>query len=183
MALKSTIHKVELQISDIGRHYYETHNLTLAQHPSETTERMMIRLAAYAWHASEMLTFTKCLSEVSEPDLWVKNYTDDILLWIDIGQPDDDRLRRASAKAEQVVMYDFHSSNDVWWQSIQSKLTRFANLSVYQVPHEQSHELSLLAARNMRLQCTVDHDDMWLTGEVNNQTRDAHLTRVKLMGA
>jgi uncharacterized protein YaeQ len=176
MALKSIIYKTELQISDIGRHYYETHNLTLALHPSETEERMMIRLAAFAWHAQDMLSFTKGLSEISEPDIWVKNYTDEIELWIDIGQPDDDRIRRSSAKANEVAVYDFHSSNNVWWQAIENKLTRFDNVHVWQIDSEMSHELSRLAGRNMRLSCTVDHDDMWLTGE----SRDVHLTRIKL---
>lgn len=178
MALKSTVYKAELQISDLTRHYYETHVITIALHPSETVERMMVRLAAYAWNASEQLSFTKGLSEVSEPDIWLKNYSDEIELWIDIGQPDDDRIRRASAKADRVEVYDFHSSNNVWWQNIQNKLTRFDNVTVWQINSEMSEELALLAERNMRLQITIDHNDMWLSSD----TRSVQVTRIPLMG-
>jgi uncharacterized protein YaeQ len=98
MALKATVVKAELQVSDMDRHYYASHNLTLAQHPSETDERLMVRLLAFALNADERLEFGKGLSSDDEPDLWRRDYTGDIELWIDLGQPDESRIRKASGR-------------------------------------------------------------------------------------
>jgi uncharacterized protein YaeQ len=104
MALKATIYKADLQIADMDRHYYADHALTIARHPSETDERMMARVLAYALYAQDGIAFTKGLFDVDEPEVWVKNLVDEILLWIDLGQPDEARIRRACSRAEQVVV-------------------------------------------------------------------------------
>ena len=162
MALKSTIFKAELQIADMERNCYRDHSLTIARHPSETDERMMVRVLAYALYARDGIAFTKGLFDVDEPEVWAKNLAGEITLWIDLGQPDEARIRRACSRADQVVVLCYSSSCDVWWKQIAAKLTRFANLTVLQLPAETSQALAELAERSMRLQCMVQDGEIWI---------------------
>ncbi|MEW6120454.1 MAG: YaeQ family protein [Pseudomonadota bacterium] len=162
MALKATIHKADLQIADMDRQVYGDHALTLARHPSETDERMMARVLAYALHAQEGIAFTKGLFDVDEPELWVKNLAGEITLWVDLGQPDEARIRRACSRADQVVVLCYSSSCEVWWRQIANKLTRFGNLTVLQLPAAASQALATLAERSMRLQCMVQDGHIWM---------------------
>lgn len=160
MALKATIHKAQLQIADMDRHVYGGHNLTIARHPSETDERMMVRILAYALHvpADELrgrLEFTKGLSDVDEPELWQLDLTGDVLHWIDLGQPDDRRIMKAHGRAERVTVISYASSTPVWWSQLAGKLTRAPKLTVWQIPAEQSQALAALAERSMQLQVMV----------------------------
>ena len=177
MALKATIYKADLQIADMDRHVYGDHALTLAQHPSETVERMMVRVLAYALHAQEGIAFTRGLSEVDEPDIWVKSLAGETTLWIDLGQPDDARIRRACSRADQVVVLCHTASCDVWWKQIASKLTRFANLTVLQLPAETAQALGGLAERGMRLQCLVQDGEIWMNTDA--QSVPVKLTRLQ----
>lgn len=163
MALKATIFKADLQIADMDRHYYQDHALTLAQHPSETDERVMMRLLAFARHAHEALSFTKGLFDVDEPDLWLKDLTGKIELWIEIGQPDEKRILKACGRSDQVVVYSYSASSSIWWNQISSKLERARNLMVLNVPTGVSKELAKLAQRTMQLQCTIQDGQMWMT--------------------
>lgn len=165
MALKATIYKAELLISDMDRHVYAEHTLTIARHPSETDERMMARVLAYALYAQEGIAFTKGLFDVDEPEVWVRNLVGEITLWIDLGQPDDARIRRACGRAEQVVVLCYGSGCEVWWKQIAGKLTRFANLSVLQLPAPASQALAALAGRGMRLQCMVQDGEIWINSD------------------
>jgi uncharacterized protein YaeQ len=165
MALKATIYKADLQIADMDRHVYGDHALTIARHPSETDERVMVRVLAYALHAQEGITFTRGLFEVDEPDVWVKNLAGEITLGIDLGQPDEDRIRRACSRSEQVVVLCYSSSCDVWWKQIASRLTRFSNLTVLQLPAATAQALAALAERSMRLQCMVQDGEIWMNTE------------------
>jgi uncharacterized protein YaeQ len=165
MALKATIFKADLQIADMDRHYYADHALTIARHPSETDERMMVRVLVYALYAQDGIAFTKGLFDVGEPEVWVKDLTGTIKLWIDIGQPDDTRLRRACGRAEQVVAVCYSSSCEAWWKQIENKLERLSNLTVLQVPRETSQALAALAERSMQLQCTVQDGEVWINTE------------------
>jgi uncharacterized protein YaeQ len=163
MALSSTIFKVALQISDMDRNYYAEHLLTLARHPSETDERMMVRLLAFALHADESLNFTKGLSADDEPDLWQKSLTNEIELWVDVGLPDERRIRKACSRSEQVFIYSYGARGaDLWWQKIHGNLERFKNLSVLEIPNEAMTELGQMAQRNMQLQCTVQEGEIWI---------------------
>jgi uncharacterized protein YaeQ len=164
MALKATIFKADLQIADMDRNYYQDHVLTIARHPSETDERMMVRVLAYARHAHEMLTFTKGLFDVEEPDLWQKDFTGAITLWIEVGQPDEKRILKACGRAEKVIVYTYSSTSHLWWKQISAKLERAKNLSVINIPSVTSMALSRLAQRNMQLQCTIQDGQIWLTG-------------------
>ncbi len=162
MALKATIFKADVQIADMDRHYYQDHALTLARHPSETDERMMVRLLAFVRHAHAELSFTKGLFDTDEPDLWQKDLTGAIDLWVEVGQPDEKRLLKACGRAAQVVVYCYSNSSQIWWNGISAKLTRTRNLTVYAIPPATSLALSELARRTMQLQCTVQDGQIWV---------------------
>lgn len=156
MSPKSTVYKVELQISDLDRHYYQEHNLTLALHPSETEARMMVRLLAFAMNADERLSFGRGLSTDDEPDLWQRADTGDIDLWIETGQPDEADIRRACGRARHVIIYTYSGrSAQVWWDKVGTGLNR-KNLTVIDLPEESVQALAGLAARTMRLQCMIE---------------------------
>ncbi len=173
MALKATIFKADLQLSDLDRNYYASHNLTLARHPSETDERLMVRLLAFALHADEHLEFTRGLSASDEPDLWQTSASGEIDLWIDIGLPDASRIRKACHRARQVVIYCYGERTvQPWWQQLDGKLTRFENLTVRQLPPASTAALVTLTARTMRLQCNIQDDLVWLGDERNGFSVD-----------
>ncbi len=177
MALKATIFKAELQIADMDRHYYQSHMLTIARHPSETDERMMVRLMAFARHADPALCFGKGLSDVDEPDLWKKDLTGAIDLWIEVGQPDEKRLLKACGRAAQVVVYSYSSNSGIWWNQISNRLERARNLTVIDLSSVSSQALARLAQRNMQLQCTVQDGQLWFTD--NSDTVQLDLTIMK----
>lgn len=169
MALKSTIFKAELQIADLDRNYYQNHALTLARHPSETDERMMVRLLAFAMHADPALIFGKGLSSEDEPDLWRKDLTGAIELWVEVGLPDEKRIRRACGRARQVVVVTYGGRvADMWWQQNQVALRRNENLTIINVPAEESRALAALATRGMQLQCTLQEAELWFIVEGEN---------------
>jgi uncharacterized protein YaeQ len=156
MALKSTIYKAELQIADMDRHYYGDHSLTIARHPSETDERMMVRVAAFGMFASERLEFCKGLSDTDEPDLWQKDLTGQIETWIDVGQPDERRIAKASGRADRVIVIAYAGRTaDIWWQGVRAKVERMQNVTVWSLADGVAERLRALAERTMRLQMTV----------------------------
>jgi uncharacterized protein YaeQ len=164
MALKSTIFKAELHISDLDRPYYGTHALTIARHPSETDERMMVRVLAFILCASENLAFGKGLSSDDEPDLWAKDLTDAIELWIDVGLPDEKRVRRACGRANGVVVVTYGGRvADMWWQTNQSALKQQEKLTVFNLSPDVTQALAAAAQRNMQIQCTCQDGELWLT--------------------
>jgi uncharacterized protein YaeQ len=164
MALKATIFKAELQIADMGRGYYHDHTLTLARHPSENDERMMMRVLAFVLHASDTLTFAQGMNVDDEPDLWQKDLTGAIDLWIEVGQPDEKRIRKACGRSGQVFVYNYSGhSADVWWGQIKDKLERMKNLTVVTLLPATSQALARLAQRSMQLQCTVQDGQVWVT--------------------
>ncbi|AVP56727.1 YaeQ family protein [Pulveribacter suum] len=172
MALKSTIFKANLAIADIDHGYYADHNLTLARHPSETDERMMVRLAAMALQAHELqdtcrgdgqLAFGAGLSDPEDPDVSLTDFTGRKRLWIEVGQPEDKPLAKACSKSDAVIVYPFAHSADVWWKGIQTKLTRLDRLQVWRIPAEQAQALAQLAERSMQLQATVQDGALTLS--------------------
>lgn len=164
MALKATIFKAQLNIADLDRHHYADYHLTLAQHPSENDERMMVRLLAFILNADEALTFTKGLSSDDEPDLWRVNLKDEVELWIELGQPDEKRIRKACAKSQQVIIYTYQPrSASVWWKQIEGKLSRFDNLRVVSLPDEAAEQLAELTERTMNLQCTIQDGEVLIS--------------------
>jgi uncharacterized protein YaeQ len=163
MALKATIIKAELQISDMDRHYYAAHSLTLAQHPSETDERLMVRLLAFALFAEERLEFGRGLSTEDEPDLWLREYTGEIALWIDLGQPDESRLRKAAGRARHVVVINYGGrASDLWWDKQSSGLARLKNLTVLSLDPKEVEAITALMQRGMRLNVMIQDEEVQL---------------------
>ncbi|WP_455210929.1 YaeQ family protein [Kaarinaea lacus] len=163
MALKSTIFKVRLQIADMDRSHYQTYYLTIARHPSETDERMMARIIAFALHADDNLEFTKGLSTENEPDVWQLGLSGEIIIWIELGQPDVKRIRKACGRASHVFIYTYSQrAADVWWRQTQGDVNRFNNLSVISLPEDAVKSLAKLTKKSMQLQCTIHDGHMWL---------------------
>lgn len=164
MAIKSTVFKASVSIADIDHAYYADHALTLARHPSETDERMLMRLVALALNAHKLqslcqgdgtLGFGAGLSDPDEPDVVLRDFTGQTRLWLEVGQPEEKPLLKACNKADEVVLYAFHHAAEVWWKGIANKLHRADKLSVFRVPSAVSQSLAQLAQRSMQLQATV----------------------------
>lgn len=165
MAIKATVFKAALQVADMDKHYYADHALTLARHPSETDERMMVRLLAFALYADESLAFGKGLSSDEEPDLWQKDMTGAIKRWIDVGMPDERSIRKACGRAEQVVAVSYGRAANIWWNENRDKLQRLNNLTMLNLMPETTQALGALASRNMQLQCTINEGHIMMTSD------------------
>lgn len=167
MALKSTIYKIDLNIADMDRHYYAQHNLTVARHPSETDERMMVRLIGFTLFANESLTFGKGLSDEEEPDLWQKDLTGAIQLWVDVGLPTEKDIRKACGRARQVavVLYGGRIA-DMWWTQNSKGLLKLDNLIVINLPDTEA--LAEAAARNLNISCTIQDGEILVSHEAGS---------------
>lgn len=169
MALGATVYKIELQIADMDRNHYQTHSLVVARHPSETDERLMVRVLAFALNATETLAFGKGLSTEDEPDLCDRDYTGRLACWIDVGLPSERDIRKACGRADAVKVYVYGGrSVAVWWKQNQHLLARCRNLSVIEIPVEASRAIVDLAQRSMRVQCTVQDGAIWLADDNNS---------------
>jgi len=163
MATKATIFKANLQIADMDRHYYQDHAMTIARHPSEKDERMMVRILAFALHAHEDLEFGQGMTDDSEADLWQKDLTGAIKLWIDVGLPDEKLVRKACGRADKVVVYCYGGRvAEMWYAQNSAKFERHQNLSVINLVQESTQSMRALAERTMRLQCTIQDGQVWL---------------------
>ena len=164
MAQKATIHKVELSISDMDRHYYETHNLTVAKHPSETDERLMVRILAFALNSHERLEFSRGLSTDDEPDIWQKSLSGELELWVALGLPSDKVVRQSCGKADEVIVYCYGGRTaEIWWEKIKNSTTRFNNLQVINFSETDTSELAKQASRSMKLQVNIQDGDVMVS--------------------
>jgi len=167
MAIGATIYRVHLNIADMDRHYYEEHTLTMAKHPSETDLRLMVRLIAFVRHANEALEFTKGISQEDEPDLWQKSLSDDIDLWIDIGQPDEKRVKKACGRSKEVFIYIYQEGpGSAWFKLLEKKFKRFSNLRIVYLKIEG--EIEALVSRSMDLQCNISDGEIDLIKDDNS---------------
>ena len=164
MALKATIYKVNLNVANMDRNYYQQHPLTLARHPSENDERLMVRLLAFAMYADEALAFGKGISE-EDPTVWLKNMTGNIDLWIEVGKPDERIINKACGRARQVVLILYGASTDSWWKNNQEAFIRKTNLTVKQLPYESVQAMAAMAKRNMDLDCNIQDGQIFLMSE------------------
>lgn len=183
MAIKSTIYKAQLQIADMDRHHYADHALTIALHPSETEERMMVRLLAFALYADEGLSFGKGISDDDEPDLWQKDLTGAIERWIMVGLPDERLARKACGRAGQVVIVCYGRPADIWWNENRSKLARLSNLSVLRLPVQSTQALTKLVSRTMQLQCAIQEGHVMMTGVAGMVAIEPEIWQGMLPGA
>jgi uncharacterized protein YaeQ len=164
MAQKSTIYKVELSVCDMDSHYYETHKLTVAKHPSETDERLMVRLLAFALNAHEQLELTKGLSTDDEPDIWQKSLSGELELWVALGLPSEKIVRQSCGKANQVSVYSYGGRTaEMWWEKIKNSTTRFDNLQVTNFSETETRELGKLASRSMKLQINIQDSEVMVS--------------------
>ncbi|MBP6300237.1 MAG: YaeQ family protein [Arenimonas sp.] len=169
MAPNATVYKLELQVSDMDRHYYASHNLTLAQHPSETDLRLMARLIAYACFAEERLEYGRGLSNEEDPDIWLRDYTGDVELWIDLGQPDESRIKKASGRARQAVVFGYNGNAfDIWWGKNESAMARFKNLTVVSITSDELDAATALLQRGMRLTAMIQDGELQLMSDAEN---------------
>ena len=167
MATKATIHKALLNIANMDSHYYAEHNLTLAKHPSETDLRLMVRLIAFVLNADDDLMFTKGISQDDEPDLWKKSLAGDIELWIDLGQPDAKRIKKACGRSKEVIIYTYQEGMaKPWWKSIETSLTRFSNLRVVYL--ESDSDIDVLVKRAMNLQANILDGELTLIDDAES---------------
>jgi len=156
LALNATIYKVHLELSDIDNSKYGTYPLTIALHPSETEERMLLRIVAFAINATENLQFTKGICADDEPDLWEKNLTGDIDHWIELGLLDEKRIKKACNRSKKVSLYTYGSGNvDTWWKHTENKLPKNCDLSVYRFICNSETPFEDLIARTFTLQCAI----------------------------
>jgi uncharacterized protein YaeQ len=182
MAQKAIIHRAGVQVSNLDENLYMDHQLTIARHPSETDERMMLRIVALALNAKENvegtpLEFTKDMFDPDEPCLWQRDYTERVRHWIDLGQPDEKRILRASGRADQVTVYSYGASGPPWWQGIADKVARASNLTVWQVQPAESEALASLADRSMDLNVTLQDGVIYVEGA--GRTVELHLQRLQ----
>jgi len=164
VALKPTIYKLNISLSDLDRNYYDTLTMTVAQHPSETLERMMVRVLAFCINAQAFLTFTKGLSDTDEPDIWARTLDGNISMWIDVGEPSVDRIKKASSLASTVRVYSFNAKSDVWWNKEQEKFRKLS-ASIFQFQWESVQALAKLVERTMALSITISDDSAYVATE------------------
>ncbi|MCW5634381.1 MAG: YaeQ family protein [Rubrivivax sp.] len=174
MALKSTVFKAQLQLADIDHGCYGDHALTLARHPSETDERMMVRLVALALNAHQVhslcggdgrIGFGAGLCDPDDPDVLITDFTGRKRLWVEVGQPEEKPLARACSQADAVVVYAYAPSAEIWWRGIAGKVARLPRLAVWQLPAEQTQALAALAERSMQLTATVQEGAITVASE------------------
>lgn len=179
MAPNSTVYKAVLDVADLDRNYYASHALALACHPSETETRMMLGLAVFALNAHERLAFSRGLAETEEPDLWQKDLTGDLELWLELGHPDERRLARACGRSKTVRVYTYSATPELWWEPAAKSLSRFRNLTVQAFNPTETQGLPALVQRSMDLSATIQDGELWLRDESGNE---AHLTLRNLRG-
>ena len=169
MALKATIYKAAVNVADLDRQQFLETSLTLARHPSETQERMMLRLLAWIINADERLQFTRGLCADDEPEIWLRNDHMGIELWVELGLPDERRLRKAVNQSKAVVLFTYNDrAAQVWWQQNQDKLRQYKNLAIWYINDEQLAKVSALADRTMSLQATLQEGIIWLSDARQN---------------
>lgn len=176
MAQGPTIFKANIQIADMDRHYYNDHLLTIAQHPSETDERMMVRLLAFALNANENLSFAEGISDKDQADIWDKDYNEQINLWISVGLPDEKLIRRAVSRAKQVIIYSYGGRTvDIWWSKL--KLGNYPNLKIINLADSDTKELGAMATRGMKLNFTITEGDIMVANEVTSLNLTQHILK------
>ena len=181
MAQKATVHKAELEVVDMDRHHYETYKLTLARHPSETPDRLMVRLLAFALNAHERLEFGRGISEAEEPDLWIRDLTGTAELWIELGHPDERLLARALGQAPRVIVYTYSPRPGLWWDPLAARFGGEQRLSVFHVSSRSAAELGAVAGPTMSLQVSVQDGDVWVRDEKGAEVK-VEITEVERAG-
>ena len=168
MALKPTIYKFKLSVSDLNHDYFDTLNLTVALHPSETKERMMVRVLVFCLHAYQddenLMSFTKGLSAIEEPDIWLRGLDDQIHLWVDVGEPSFERIKKSRRLAKQTYVYSFNSKSKAWWKQTQAQFDALP-VNVFSFDWQEIQALSDVLARTMDLSVTLSGESAFVAAE------------------
>ncbi len=170
MAEKATIYKANLTLSDVDRSVFSDFNLTIALHPSETIERMMVRILAFCFRAAENLTFTKGLSSMEEPDLWLKHDNGTILEWIEVGQPSPERLKKASSQAQAVKIFSYGRGMDVWWKANSAAIRALPKVEIHCFSADELQQLVALVDKTMNLNVTITESIAYVSNATTNVT-------------
>lgn len=164
MAIRPSIFKINIQIADMDRHYYNDHTLTIAQHPSETPERVMVRILAFALNASANLSFADGITDQNNADLWDKDHNEQISLWISVGLPDEKLIRKAVNRSNQVIIYSYGGRrSEIWWSKL--KLSAYPNLKVINLPAEETQSLATMLSRGMKMNFTIEDGEIMIANE------------------
>lgn len=162
MAIKPTVFKMSMQIADMDRHYYNDHLLTIAQHPSETDERMMVRILAFALNANENLSFAEGIIDQNQADLWDRDHNEQVKLWVNVGLPDEKLIRKAVSRSEEVIVYTYGGRQaDMWWSK--QKLMAYKNLKVINLSSEDTQSLAAIASRGMKINFTIQEGEIMVS--------------------
>lgn len=170
MAEKATIYKATITLADMDRNVFGDYNLTVALHPSETVERMMVRILAFCYCAAENLTFTKGLSSMEEPDLWLKHDNGTILQWIEVGQPAPERLKKASGQAQAVRVFSYGRGMDVWWKTNSAAIRALPKVSIHSFAADELQQLCALADKTMKFSVTITETIAYVSSATENLT-------------
>lgn len=162
MALKPTIYKFRISLSDLNRDFYDNFSFTVAQHPSENNARMLARVIAYCLNSRHPLKFTKGLSTTDEPDIWAHSLDDQILVWIDVGEPDAERVKKSSRKSERVKIYSFNTKSELWWQQNRQAISNYANVEVYQLEHSALQVIACSLTRGMDMSVMISDTSIFI---------------------
>ena len=165
MAIKPTIYKLTISLSDLNRENYDALSLTIARHPSETMERMMVRVLAFCLNFQEQLVLCKGLSDTEEPDIWAHSLDGNLELWIDVGEPSPERIKKASRIAKAVRIYSFNSKAPTWWQQNESQFSSL-DVSVYRFEWKQVQSLATIIDRGVDLSVTVSDNSIYIASEI-----------------
>lgn len=176
MAIKPSVFKVNMQIADMDRHYYNDHLLTIAQHPSETDERMMVRILAFAANANENLSFAEGITDQNQADLWDRDHNEQVKLWISVGLPDEKLIRKAVSRAEQVIIYTYGGRTaDMWWSK--QKLSGYEKLRVINLEFDDTQALAAMASRGMKINFTVQEGEILVSTDLNSLNIIPHILK------
>ncbi len=162
----STIYKAFVELSNLNSHTYESFNLTMAKHPSENESRMMYRLVSYLHESNKNLEFTRGLSSTDEPEVWEKGASGEVIHWIEMGEPDEKRIRKVCGKSQKVTIYTYNQNTaHLWFEKIKNKLIGNQKVKIYHIQNQEDFEV--LINRSMKLDCLIEDQSLYLSDELN----------------
>lgn len=164
MALQATPYKIEMNLTDMDRHVYETLRFTVARHPSETEERLAVRLIAYALFYKEHLSFGRGLSDVDEPALWEKSLDDRVLHWIEVGQPDSERMTWCSRRTERFSLVAYGNLR-VWQTKELDPVRSLKNINVVGIEQGALEALAQDLPRSLNWSLMISEGELFITDE------------------
>ncbi len=162
MARKAAIHRAQIELSHVDRGVYGEIRVTVARHPSETSERMLARLLAFALRHEEGLEFGRGVSTPEEPDAWSRDPDGRIRQWIEVGQPDAQRLVKAARQSERATLFAFGSGVERWRRAQLEGRPLPPNLHVARIDDAFLDALASSLDRTLRWTLTVSEGALFL---------------------